>query len=452
MKQKLLSATQNILLSALVLLMVVQAAYLLALEQLYPHNTGMISALRMAATDLSQRRGVRPVDGVATGSMRLLSPSSAVLLSQSGDRVLCYTADARAEPVAAAVEVAADLLAGAQTLVFENAFETLLQGDGLLIDLGRPLPASLFLSLSGRTGGDVTAVRRLLLARMGDRLVLAADTLSDILYTTDDLTLLMRYGLCESRLAASDVSMPIGVAGRNGDSSLRAGTLTPIEGETHYPVLLMTNPLRLSPSVPTIDFRAQSAVLQAFSFGSGTLRLHPDGTLTYRATEARFGVSAGGFLEGGERDRYTAFEVILAGYALLDVCLPQGSASGAGLRYMGASFAQREGRLTLYYDYVSGGLPVLIDGRKHAAVLQYESGCFVAADICLRTFEEAYAPPFFPGALSTFVRLAEMEGAAWATASEMVYDEADGVGGFYGRQISPRHRLIGTVETEEEQA
>jgi len=272
----------------------------------------------------------------------------------------------------------------------------------------------------------------------------------------------VRYSLCAARLGTAGAARPIAVVGRGASAELPLGTQLPIEGRTSYRTMLAYNPLLLSSDDQmTVDYRTQSTVLSALNFSSGTLRrdvdadggrvfvennrslrLRPDGAMTYRATEARFGVPVSDFLEGGERDSYTASEVILAGYALLDACLPPGlfGSLSAGLRYTGASYARRESRLTLYYEYVCAGLPVRLPDRATAAVLQYERGCFLAADIHLRAFDEVAAQPFYPGAVEPFLFLSDLDGVS-ALACEMVYDEAHGAEEPNGRLITPRYEV-----------
>ena len=132
---------------------------------------------------------------------------------------------------------------------------------------------------------------------------------------------------------------------------------------------------------------------------------------------------------------YTAYEVIKAGYALLDAFQPAMTGSpGGGLRYAGGLWSDAEDELTLCYDYVFAGIPVRFANGEHAVTLTYSGGYFIGAKIHFRTYA-AELQPYYPAAVGKMFELAELSAGERPTGFEFVYnDGGDGV-------LLPRYEL-----------
>ncbi|MBQ2698272.1 MAG: hypothetical protein IJF59_06295 [Clostridia bacterium] len=395
---------KDLILLALVLILLLQSSYILLLDGWYPGNTGVGSALSMLMYDLRQgpMGGARPSEI----SGRELWPSGVVLLRQEGDGRLPFRSESEVPVVNAALALAVRLIQEGQPFFSADRFDALLLGEGLLIDLGRTLPLDVVLALLGESGGSRRQTRTLLLTPTEDGLTLVIDGDELLCYTLKGSEITAAYQDCCARIAAHPSYTPVGITGRDAETAaLRPGLLYAAAGSLHQ-TAVSSNALFGEDGQPAASL-VQTA-LPAFSYDVGTprrdvdadgtivyvenyssLRLSPDGLLTYEASQTRHGLPVSRLL-GGERESYRVQEIILAGYALIDSAWPEArDLPGAGLRYSGALYSERDGSLTLHYDYVLDGLTIEPEGYPHAVTLNYRNGYFVEAAILLRRYEVA---------------------------------------------------------------
>ena len=422
----------------LVVLTLLQSAYLLILERLYPYNTGPLSAYRLLADELIATRRAALAE-TAEASGRALCPSSVTWLSPEGDRALFYAGEFEANTVSEVLALAAHVMGTTRPTENPDAFSAMLSSEGLLLDLGRPLPGSLLCALQNCAGGDARPVRRLLLVREGDRLSLCLDADSGLLYETQSRAALDAFALCAETFLQATQAVPVAVAGRDGGATgLPEGSLYALERRTALPMAALSNPLSLSLDQPVEPLR--DAALAVFSFNSKTFRrgrqedgtqhfiqnnsslsLSPDGRLTYRASEPRYGLPLSDLLSA-ELETYTLAQVISGGAELLERCLRPvlEGRSGIGLRYMGAEFLAGENRLLLYYDYAVCGLPLALGEGRFAAVLQYEMGAFVGATVLCRQIDLSRTL-CYPSGIGALLRLAELSVGRGPVTGELIY-------------------------------
>ncbi len=397
---------KDAVLFALVLCMLAQSAHILVLNQRYPGNTGTLSTLRMLWQDITAS-GVLDTGLQESVSGRELWPSSVVLLdAAAGDGYLPFCTENDAAQIGEVLSLALTLLQQGQPFFSEKQFEEMLMQDGLLIDLGRTLPVDIAVSLLGESGGPKRQVRYLLIteAENGVQMSMAGEQM--MCYTVKGEQVVESYRTCVSHLRSSPSLQSIGVAGRSGlELGLKTGTLY-AAGDTVFPVAVGSNALfgqdgAVSPTL------LQTA-LQAFSYNVSTprrdvepdgtlvyvenysnIRLSPDGTLSYKASEVRHGLPISDFLTAAGQESYSVKDVIFAAYALLDKIQPEfGDLPGAGLRYRGASFSEEDGCVYLYFDYVLAGMTIYCEGYEHAATLCYQNGYFSLVTLLLRAYEQ----------------------------------------------------------------
>lgn len=406
MAKRMLEWGKDIVLFVLVLCMLAQSAYILVLNQRYPGNAGTISTLRMLWQDLGAAGALDP--GLQESvSGRELWPSSVVLLdAQQGDGYLPFRTENEAAQIGEVLSLALTLLQEGQPFFSEKQFEEMLLQDGLLIDLGRMLPVDIAVSLLGESGGPKRQVRYLLITETKDGIQLNMDGEQLLCYAINGEQIREGYRTCVSHIGSSPSLQKIGVAGRDGlQLGLKTGTIYAAR-ETEMPVAVGSNALFGSDG--TVSPTLLQTALQAFSYNVSTprrdeeadgtlvyvenysnIRLSPDGTLSYRASEVRHGLPLSDFLSMGDQESYGVKDVIFGAYALLDRIQPElGDLPGAGLRYSGAVFSPEEGCMTLYFDYVLSGMTIYCSGYEHAATLRYQDGYFSSVTLLLRSYEQ----------------------------------------------------------------
>ncbi len=157
------------------------------------------------------------------------------------------------------------------------------------------------------------------------------------------------------------------------------------------------------------------------------LRIATNGTLIYTASEPRRGLPLTKWLEGEPTEGYTAYDVVKAGYALIDSFTPllTGAPSG-GLRYTGALYDEEEEELHIYYDYVVSGIPVRLPSERHGAVLTYSGGYFVSADIIFRSYR-AESSAYYPASPGFMAEYAHITSGEVATQYDLVYNDIGGL-------------------------
>ncbi len=401
MKEKYVEWGKSLVLTALLFAMLLQSAYILVLNQLYPASTGTLSGFSMLLRDI-RSTGTRQ-DSLQGGTGRELWPSGVVLLSDVGDSMLLFRSENEAAQVSEVLGLAVEILKDGRPFYTDQGFLSCLEGDGLLIDLGRLLPVDVALLLMGEAAPLKFQTRYLLLTETEDGVMLSMDGEHALCYTLKGDAGRMTYRDCRQQLAAASGLTPVQISGRSGNPALETATiyasraarlqtvtaknsLFDESGAVETAVLQKVLPVfSYNVSTPRRDVEQDGTLVYVENYSS--LRLSPEGALHFRASETRHGVAIEDLVSGGGGESFSAGEVMLAGYALIDQLLSgTGDPVGAGLRFTGSSFSARENKLYLYYDYVACGLPVYCDGYPHAATLCYEGGFFSDVQMLFRSY------------------------------------------------------------------
>lgn len=440
---------KSILLGLLVCATIVMSMQALIFERLYPYNTGVFSSLRSLYDDLRKTAGTAQERSVAE---RDLWASSVTLLQAAGDETLYFSGQTAANQISAVTKIAAQIISTGTRSSQEGDFAALLQDGSLLLDLGRELTVGIFKNLCGEAGAEGDPVRRIVMTAGENGCSLSFES-------ENQLITYFAASVSESDLAAaadavrrSGLTVPALVEGRGLLVGGTPGSLSAKPGETKLLRASAANPMFAADG--TVQVSALQSALAAFNYSVSTLRrdVEEDGTLVYVENYSYVRISPGGILlysAAGPRrglpltkwmpapseEGYTAYEVIKAGYALLDSFQPAMTGSpGGGLRYAGGVWNEAEDELVLCYDYVIAGIPVRFADGEHAVTLAYSGGYFVGAKIRFRTYGIAQEP-YYPASVIKMVELAEISAGERPTGFELVYnDGGDGV-------LLPRYEL-----------
>lgn len=245
----------------------------------------------------------------------------------------------------------------------ESEFRAALAGDSIYYDFETSLPLSI---LAGFVGADAPA------EQSARRLVLSVKGESVVLFLSDGAS----YSRCSTKVALEDLKNLIG-SYQLGSAAfafeLDETALAPYS-------LLLTDE---TPSYPELAAESVSgdteAVLSAFGFapstksrymdndtlvimeGERTLRLHPDGTLTYE------GGGTAGLLVSAAGDAPTAQEAALGCFQLLNQLL-----SGDAALYLQSFQSNGLNSWTLTFDYQIGGVPIRRSNGEPAATVRLQ--------------------------------------------------------------------------------
>ncbi len=449
MMKRVYELIKSILLGLLVCSMLVMSMQALIFERLYPYNTGVFSSLRSFYDDLRKSAATAQESSVAE---RDLWASSVTLLQPEGDEVLYFSGQTAATQISAVTEIAAEVISTGVRTSEEGDFSALLQDGSLLLDLGRELTVGMFENLCGYAGMQGDPVRRMVLTvtdggrrlsfESGDRIITYVSTSTG----ADGIT------TAAEAIHRSGLTGPVLVEGRTLLVGAKAGSLSAVPGETKLLRANAANPM--FDAEGTVQVSALQSALAAFDYSVSTLRrdveedgtlvyvenysnirISPAGVLIYSAAEPRRGLPLTKWIPAPSVEGYTAYEVIKAGYALLDAFQPAMTGSpGGGLRYTGGVWSDAEDELTLCYDYVFAGIPVRLAGGEHAVTLVYAGGYFTGAKIHFRTYAEEQLP-YYPATVSKMIELAAIGTGEAPTGYDLVYnDGGDGV-------LLPRYEL-----------
>lgn len=449
MMKRIFELNKSILLGLLVCTTLLMSMQTLIFERLYPYNTGVFSSLRSLYSDLRKTAGTAQESSVAE---RDLWASSVTLLQQSGDEALFFSGQAAANQISAVSELAAKIISSGTRSAEEGNFAALMADGSLLLDLGRELTVGMFENLSGYAGRQGDNIRRMVLAADEKACSLSFESGSGVITYVSVSVDPSELTSAAEAVRRSGLTVPVLVEGRMLSVGAKPGSLSAKPGETKLLRALAANPVFGADG--TVQVSSLQSALAVFNYSVSTLRrdveedgtlvyvenysnirISPNGTLLYSAAEPRRGLSLARWIPDTSEEGYTAYEVIKAGYALLDAFQPAMTGSpGGGLRYTGGVWSDTEDTLTLCYDYVFAGIPVRFAGGEHAVTLTYAGGYFIGAKIHFRTYA-AEQQPYYPAAVGKMFELAEISAGKQPTGFEFVYiDGGDGI-------LLPRYEL-----------
>jgi len=449
MMKRIYELIKSILLGLLVCTTLIMSMQTLIFERLYPYNTGVFSSLRSLYSDLRKTAGTAQESSVAE---RDLWASSVTLLQPTGDETLFFSGQTAATQISAVSELAAKIIWTGTRSSKEQDFGALMVDGSLLLDLGRELTVGMFENLSGYAGRQGDSIRRMVLTADENVCSLSFESGNNVITYASQTVVPSELSSAAESIRRSGLTVPVIVEGRMISIGAKPGSLSAKPGETKLLRALAANPVFGTDG--TVQVSALQSALAAFDYSVTTLRrdveadgtlvyvenysnvrISPNGTLLYIAAEPRRGLSLARWVSDPSEEGYTAYEVIKAGYALLDSFQPAMTGSpGGGLRYTGGLWNDAEDELTLCYDYVFAGIPVRFASGEHAVTLTYAGGYFIGARIHFRAYA-AQQQPYYPAAVGKMFELAEISGGERPTGFEFVYnDGGDGV-------LLPRYEL-----------
>ncbi|MPM09897.1 hypothetical protein SDC9_56220 [bioreactor metagenome] len=449
MMKRIFELIKSILLVLLVCATLLMSMQTLIFERLYPFNTGVFSSLRSLYSDLRKTAGTAKESSVAE---RDLWASSVTLLQPTGDETLFFSGQAAANQISAVSELAAKIISSGTRSSQEGDFAALITDGSLLFDLGRELTVGMFENLCGYAGRQGDSIRRMVLTAGENECSLSFESGNNVITYVSESVGPSELTTAAEAVRRSGLTVPVLVEGRMLSVGAKPGSLSAKPGDTKLLRALAANPVFGTDG--TVQVSSLQSALAAFDYSVSTLRrdveedgtlvyvenysnvrISPNGTLLYSAAEPRRGLSLSRWIPDPSEEGYTAYEVIKAGYALLDAFQPAMTGSpGGGLRYTGGVWSDTEDALTLCYDYVFAGIPVRFEGGEHAVTLTYAGGYFIGAKIHFRTYA-AEQQPYYPAAVGKMFELAEISVGKQPTGFEFVYnDDGDGV-------LLPRYEL-----------
>lgn len=449
MMKRIFELIKSILLGLLVCTTLLMSMQTLIFERLYPYNTGVFSSLRSLYSDLRKTAGTAQESSVTE---RDLWTSSVTLLQPTGDEALFFSGQAAANQISAVSELAAKIISSGTRSTEEGDFAALMADGSLLLDLGRELTVGMFENLTGYAGRQGDGVRRMVLTAGENACSLSFESGNSVITYVSESVGPSELTSAAEAVRRSGLTVPVLVEGRMLSVGAKPGSLSAKPGVTKLLRALAANPVFGTDG--TVQVSSLQSALAVFDYSVSTLRrdveedgtlvyvenysnvrISPNGTLLYSAAEPRRGLSLARWIPDTSEEGYTAYEVIKAGYALLDAFQPAMTGSpGGGLRYTGGVWNDSEDTLTLCYDYVFAGIPVRFAGGEHAVTLTYSGGYFIGAKIHFRTYA-AEEQPYYPAAVGKMLELAELAAGKRPTGFEFVYnDGGDGI-------LLPRYEL-----------
>ena len=269
----------------------------------------------------------------------------------------------------------------------EDAFFRALEGDSVYYDFLAPLPLSVLGELVHAQGSDALSARRLILAEEGGAVAL---------HLWDGGT---GYFRCSTAITADTLETAINqyelgnafFAFESEDPN--AGAVDPyslfLETEPALPQISISVPLsdtdRLLLALdfnPNTQFRyADATGAEVVREGGRTLRIHPDGTITYQSGGSRA-------LSLGAGEDASLLETVAAANTLLHSLL----ASSAGDAELYLAGLEREGENTvLRFGYQLGGVPIRFADGESAAEITVSGGTISSMTFRIRQYTAAGA-------------------------------------------------------------